>query len=108
MVSSKKKSKKDKEKYEKKVVKPVRKPEEIDISEHFLVPKHILLNEEEKKELLNKLGLNEKNYMMYLPKIKASDPAIKKLGAKPGDIIKIIRPSQISGESIYYRVVKED
>jgi len=43
-----------------------------------------------------------------LPKIKISDPALKNLNAKPGDIVKIIRNNPWIGEEIYYRVVVED
>jgi DNA-directed RNA polymerase subunit H len=77
---------------------------EIDITKHELVPKHILLSEEEKKKLLKELGIK----LSDLPRIKVSDPAIKHLNPKPGDIVKIIRKSPTAGEYIYYRVVVED
>lgn len=82
----------------------LRKESEIDITQHILVPQHILLSEEEKRELLEKYKIK----LTDLPKIKKNDPAIKHLNAKPGDIIKIIRKSPITGESIYYRVVVEE
>ncbi len=41
-----------------------------------------------------------------MPKIHASDPAIIWLGARTGDIIRIIRPSESAGYSIAYRYVK--
>jgi len=74
---------------------------EYDVLKHELVPKHIILTEEEKKELLEKLNITPKQ----LPKILISDPVVKAIGAKKGDIIKIIRKSVTAGESIYYRVV---
>ena len=89
---------------EKKNVKRLRDLSEIDITKHYLVPKHELLTEEEKQELLKKYNIR----LLDLPKIKLSDPAIKNLGAKPGDIVRIIRNSPTAGESIYYRVVVED
>ncbi|MDI6806269.1 MAG: DNA-directed RNA polymerase subunit H [Candidatus Aenigmarchaeota archaeon] len=72
--------------------------EELD---HVLVPKHIILNEEEKEEVMKRYRVTLKQ----LPRILANDPIVKLLGAKPGDVIKIIRKSSIVGESIYYRVV---
>ncbi|MEM5805419.1 MAG: DNA-directed RNA polymerase subunit H [Candidatus Aenigmatarchaeota archaeon] len=74
---------------------------EMEIIEHELVPKHELLTEKEKEELLKRYGIT----LRQLPRIFASDPAIRHLNAKPGDVVKIIRKSETAGESIYYRVV---
>ena len=65
------------------------------------MPKHVKITEKEKKELLQKYGITQKE----LPKIKASDAALIKLKAKPGDIIKIIRNSVTAGEAMFYRGV---
>lgn len=67
------------------------------------MPKHILINENERDELLKKYGITLNN----LPRIISNDPAIKELNAKPGDVIKIVRTSMTAGESIYYRVVSK-
>ena len=40
-----------------------------------------------------------------LPKIKANDPIVKEIKAKPGDIVRIIREDEKFGKSIYYRLV---
>ncbi len=69
--------------------------------EHDLVPKHVKLSEKEKKELLESYKIT----IVQLPKIHEGDPAIAKLNAKPGDVIKIIRLSATSKESIFYRGV---
>lgn len=74
---------------------------EIDISKHELVPKHIILNEEEKEKILKAYGISTK----HLPKILESDPAVKAIKAKVGDLIKIMRKSQTADQTIYYRVV---
>lgn len=78
-----------------------KKVEYFDIFQHELVPKHIILSKEEAEELLKKYKIKPSQ----LPKIKDSDPAVKALGAKPGDIIKIIRKSPTAGLAEYYRYV---
>lgn len=40
-----------------------------------------------------------------LPKIKADDPVVKAIEAKPGDILKITRKSQTAGKFETYRLV---
>ncbi|RLG59325.1 MAG: DNA-directed RNA polymerase subunit H [Candidatus Hydrothermarchaeota archaeon] len=73
----------------------------MDISKHVLVPKHEVLTEEEAEKVLKKYNITKSQ----LPKILISDPMVKKIGAKVGDIIKITRESPTAGESIFYRVV---
>jgi DNA-directed RNA polymerase subunit H len=75
--------------------------EEIDIFQSALVPKHEILPEDEKKILLERLKISES----HLPKVKSSDPAVKALDAKKGDVLKITRKSSTAGECTYYRVV---
>ncbi|MBS7647882.1 DNA-directed RNA polymerase subunit H [Candidatus Bathyarchaeota archaeon] len=75
----------------------------FDIFEHKLVPKHEILTPEEREKLLAQYRV--KPYQ--LPQIKASDPAAKAIGAKPGDILRIIRKSPTAGEHIAYRYVVE-
>ncbi len=75
-------------------------PEKMNI-EHMLVPKHELLSASQAKEVLDSYGIT----ITELPKIRHDDPAIKDLGAKVGDIIKITRESVSSGESVFYRTV---
>jgi DNA-directed RNA polymerase subunit H len=77
---------------------------EINILDHGLVPKHILLSQQEKEEAMKKFGVKK---IGQFPKILKSDPIVQLLGAKPGDLIKIIRKSETAKESIYYRVVIE-
>lgn len=74
---------------------------QVDITKHELVPKHILLDEKEKEELLKKYGIT----LRQLPRILVTDPVIKILNGKPGDVVKIIRKSPTAGESIYYRII---
>ena len=74
---------------------------EVDITKHELVPKHILLNDNERSELLKRYGV----VLKQLPRISIMDPVIKILNGKPGDVVKIIRKSQTAGEAVYYRVI---
>ncbi len=75
--------------------------EKIDPTEHMLVPKHILLTEEEENELLTKYNITKKQ----MPCILVTDPAIKKLNPKIGSIVKIVRKSQTALNATYYRVI---
>jgi len=74
-----------------------------DILEHDLVPLHEILTEKEKAQLLEKYKV--KPYQ--IPQIKSTDPAVKAIGAKPGDILRIIRKSKTAGRHISYRYVVE-
>jgi DNA-directed RNA polymerase subunit H len=75
----------------------------FDIFEHALVPFHEILNEKEKNQLLTQYKV--KPYQ--IPQIKSGDPAVKAIGAKPGDILKVTRKSTTAGEHITYRYVVE-
>jgi DNA-directed RNA polymerase subunit H len=75
--------------------------EEFNILNHELVPEHIILNEEERKKVLDLYKIKSEN----LPKILLSDPAVKAIKAKDGDVLKIVRKSKTAGTSVYYRVV---
>ncbi len=74
---------------------------EIDITKNDLVPKHVLLTDNEKRELMNKYKI----VLRQLPRIFVNDPVIQNLGGQIGDIVKIVRESPTIGESLYYRVV---
>jgi len=66
-----------------------------------LVPKCRILSEDEVEELLKKYHLTKEQ----LPRILESDPVVKELGAKKGDVIEFVRNSPIAGKALYYRVV---
>ncbi len=70
-----------------------------DIPSKEIIPQHILLNSDEKKELLDSFGLNE------LGRIYSTDMMARYYGAKINDVFRIIRPNLNSGLSIYYRLV---
>ena len=75
----------------------------FDIFEHALVPLHEILSEKERTQLLAQYKVEP--YQM--PQVKATDPAVKAIGAKPGDILKITRKSSTAGKHVAYRYVVE-
>lgn len=74
---------------------------DIDISKHKMIPKHTVLGDKEKEELLRRYKIK----LAQLPRIISSDPMVNNLNANVGDVIKIVRQSQTAGKSVYYRVV---
>jgi len=74
----------------------------INPMKHTLVPKHEIVPVDKHKELMDSLYITSKS---KFPEIKFHvDPIARCIGAVPGDIIKITRPSLSSGEAITYRV----
>ncbi len=73
----------------------------IDVTKHMLVPEHIALDEEEAQKVLDRYSISRES----LPKIHITDPVIKLIEAKEGDVVKITRNSRTTGRSIYYRFV---
>ena len=74
----------------------------IIIPNHILSNKHEILSENEANDLLNNVLLCKKN---NLPKIRLNDPQIIWSPGKINDIVKITRYDDITGISIYYRVI---
>lgn len=71
------------------------------VKDHELVPEHIILLPEESEEVLMKYGVDA----AQLPKIHVNDPVVREIGAKVGDIVKIIRKSPTAKHSTFYRLV---
>jgi len=73
----------------------------INIMDNEFVPQHTILTEEESNQLLQKYNVTYDK----LPLILESDPVVKIIDAKPGDIIKIVREYSPAGKSVFYRYV---
>jgi DNA-directed RNA polymerase I, II, and III subunit RPABC1 len=69
---------------------------------HRLVPKHTLITDAEKRELLGTYDIKD----TQLPRILITDFVSRYYGAKIGDIFRIQRPSPSTGVTIAYRIVK--
>lgn len=77
------------------------KEKEIDVLRHELVPEHRILSEEEKQKLLEKFDITIKQ----LPRVLDTDPVVKQMNAKAGDVLEMKRKSISAGTSLYYRHV---
>ena len=78
-------------------------PKSLEIMRHKLVPQHEIVSDKEKDEILKKYNITPDQ----LPKILHTDPVSIYIGAKPGQIVKIIRKSHTAKEAVAYRIVVE-
>jgi DNA-directed RNA polymerase subunit H (RpoH/RPB5) len=72
----------------------------INIIDHRDVPKHEVMDEKEKQELLEKYGIKDSN----IPIILRDDALARYLGLTPGEVVRILRPSPTSGTYTSYRI----
>ena len=73
----------------------------FNLTQHEMVPKHEIIEEEEKQELIKNLQITDVD---KLPTIKKNDPVAKYYGMKEGNICKITRKSETAGNYVSYRL----
>lgn len=74
------------------------------VVDHYLVPKHSVLNEKEKKLIFDQYHVT----FAELPKILLTDPALSALDVKVGDVVKITKENSQLGKMEYYRGVTNE
>lgn len=72
-----------------------------DITEHDLVPQHIVLTKEEGEAVLIAYRARKRDMVL----IRTIDAVAKYYNMKQGEVVKIIRPSPNTSESVAYRLV---
>ncbi|MEM0149615.1 MAG: DNA-directed RNA polymerase subunit RpoH/Rpb5 C-terminal domain-containing protein [Candidatus Micrarchaeaceae archaeon] len=65
-----------------------------------LIPKHVVVSASEAKKIAKKFTTTLDKF----PKILESDPQVKSIGAKAGDLVAIHRTDP-TGKYVYYRLV---
>jgi DNA-directed RNA polymerase subunit H (RpoH/RPB5) len=74
---------------------------QFDITTHRKVPAHRILSDDEVLKLEKKMNIT--NSKKQLPWIDSQDAMAKWIGARPGDVIEIVRFSESAGATLYYR-----
>ena len=73
----------------------------FNVTEHEIVPKHIILSNEEKENLLKQYNITDITKINF---IKQNDAVAKYYGMKKDDVCKIIRKSETAGLYTNYRL----
>lgn len=73
----------------------------FNILEHKMVPKHTILNEEEKNNIKTRYNILEDS---QFPEISRHDPVAKAIGLRPGELCKIVRSSPTAIQTEYFRL----
>jgi|688.fasta_scaffold400107_2 DNA-directed RNA polymerase subunit H (RpoH/RPB5) len=74
---------------------------QYNIMNHQLVPKHIVLTNEESEEVRRKYNISNNS---QVPDISRFSPVSQIIGIRPGDLCRIQRPSKTAIKADFYRV----
>lgn len=75
----------------------------MNLIDHILVPKHELLSPADAALFFSQYNCKKRN----ASRISSNDPIARYYNMKPGDVCRIIRPSETAGHGIFYRFVKK-
>ncbi|KAK1366040.1 DNA-directed RNA polymerase RPB5 subunit, eukaryote/virus [Heracleum sosnowskyi] len=73
----------------------------VNVTKHKMMPKHRLLTNEEKEQLLKKYNVDEKQ----LPRIKVDDAIVRYYAFEKGHVLEVTSNSEITGSYVSYRCV---
>ena len=73
----------------------------MNLIEHIYVPSHEILSNEESQQIIETYNTRKRD----MPKMLTNDPIARYYNMQPGQICRIIRPSETSGFVSYYRLV---
>jgi DNA-directed RNA polymerase subunit H (RpoH/RPB5) len=79
---------------------------QFDITTHRYAAPHRILKEDEKRAIFDQYKISKPEDQ--LPWIDSQDAMVKWIGAVPGDVIEVIRHSDVAGRTPYYRYCVED
>ncbi|EGD76324.1 hypothetical protein PTSG_01026 [Salpingoeca rosetta] len=76
----------------------------INVTRHRLVPKHDVLTEAEKQQLLDRYSITPDK----LPIMQEVDPIARYFGLSHGQVVRITRTSETAGRYVTYRIVMRE
>lgn len=78
----------------------------FDITKHRMAMPHRILKEDERTALFKRYNINKPDEQ--LPWIDSQDPMVKWIGARPGDVVEVLRHSDVAAAQPYYRYCVPD
>lgn len=79
---------------------------QFDITTHRMAVPHRIMNEDERTAVFKQYRIT--NPEQQIPWIDSQDAMAKWIGAVPGDMVEVIRHSDVAGPKLFYRYCVED